>query len=338
MEIQALKIFNSIKLILFLILVLGVITVLTACGDLIKESDTGVCDNAIDARNYETALSVCTSRKDRASAYMGKAGYDIINLLKSSGTTVSQHDVPTNAALGDDDVAGASILNILQLSEAIIAADDARAAAISSSRSNLDNASAELQKYLIESEITDKSPPLDTDEILLNTFAISFAMQLNQLELYDNGSATTKAYPTYDGGGEDVSNLECAAVTNSTSDSDAQAKLKERDGHLWSTERNSMQCYRILEAITELSGSDRFTAFNNFVNWKDAGGTGTLPEPFVTTICEDIGSLKIYLTNLAVNLVELEKKISFSGDNRKAIDDADNSTKILMAAVGCPTS
>jgi len=36
MEIQALKIFNSIKFILFLILVLGVITVLTACGDLVK--------------------------------------------------------------------------------------------------------------------------------------------------------------------------------------------------------------------------------------------------------------------------------------------------------------
>jgi len=55
MEIQALKIFNSIKFILFLILVLGVITVLTACGDLVKESDTGACNSAIDARNYETA-------------------------------------------------------------------------------------------------------------------------------------------------------------------------------------------------------------------------------------------------------------------------------------------
>ena len=56
MEIQALKIFNSIKLILFLNLILGVITVLTACGDLVKESDTGACNSAIDARNYETAI------------------------------------------------------------------------------------------------------------------------------------------------------------------------------------------------------------------------------------------------------------------------------------------
>ena len=30
------------------------------------------------------ALSKCSSRKDKASAYLGKAGYDIVNLLKSS--------------------------------------------------------------------------------------------------------------------------------------------------------------------------------------------------------------------------------------------------------------
>ena len=83
MEIQALKIFNSIKLILCLILVLGVITVLTACGDLVEESDANACNSAIDARDYGTAKSICTDRKDKASAYMGLAGYDIINLLKS---------------------------------------------------------------------------------------------------------------------------------------------------------------------------------------------------------------------------------------------------------------
>ena len=140
MGIQALKIFNSIKLILFLILVLGVITVLTACGDLVKESDTGACDSAIDSRNYDTALTACTSRKDKASAYMGKAGYDIINLIKSSGTPVPKFTTPT--ALGTDDVAGASILNILQLSVANYDNDDARATAIANSRTNLDSASA----------------------------------------------------------------------------------------------------------------------------------------------------------------------------------------------------
>ena len=94
---------------------------LSACGDLVKESDTGACDSAIDARNYDTALSVCTSRKDKASAYMGKAGYDIVNLLKSSGTTTSAYNAPSGVSLGTDDVTGASILNILQLGVDVIA-------------------------------------------------------------------------------------------------------------------------------------------------------------------------------------------------------------------------
>ena len=114
MEIQALKIFNSIKLILFLILVLGVITVLAACGDLVEESETGACDSAIDARNYGEALLVCTEREDKASAYMGLAGYDIINLLKSSGSGVKYDEV--DSGLGTDDVSGLSILNLLRLS------------------------------------------------------------------------------------------------------------------------------------------------------------------------------------------------------------------------------
>ena len=142
MEIQALKIFNSIKLILFLILVLGVITVLTACGDLVEESETGACNSAIDARNYETAKSVCTDRKDKASAYMGLAGFDIINYLKSSvpSAKVKAHTAPSGVSLGTDDFTGASILNILQLSVSVIAENDKRATAISSSKTNLDSA------------------------------------------------------------------------------------------------------------------------------------------------------------------------------------------------------
>ena len=327
MEIQALKIFNSIKLILFLILVLGVITVLTACGDLVKESDANACNSAIDARNYDEALSVCTSRKDKASAYMGKAGYDIINLIKSSGTSVSKYTEPT--ALGTDDVAGASILNILQLSVAAIADNDTRATAISSSRTNLDSASALLQDYL-----TDKSPPLTTDEILLNTFAISFAMQLNQLEIYDNATTTAKPFPTKCESCSHVDNLTCAQVD--ISDSDAQANLRAMDGHLWEKERNGMQCTRILGAIKGIDNTtEQDTAFTNFNAWVDNKTRGKLPEPFATTVCGPIGTLTDYLSNLALNIVELKKTISLSGNNTKAITKADNSTNELLKAVGC---
>jgi hypothetical protein len=301
---------------------------LSACGDLVRESDAGACDSAIDARNYDKAISVCTSRKDKASAYMGKAGYDIINLLKSSGSSTTAYTVPTNAALGIDDVTGGAILNILQRSVAIIPDHTTRGAAIVSSRTNLDSASALLQPYLSE---------LSTDEILLNSFAISFAMQLKQLELYDNATATTKAYPTFVGSAV-VANLKCVAVTNSASDSDAKAKLKFRDGHLWTTERNSMQCVRMLKTVDNSSGdltvAAQTTAFNNFVTWVNNGGTGALPEPFATKVCGEIGSLTTYLKKLTANI----EKLSISGDNTKAITNAKTSTNTLMTALGCPTS
>ncbi|MEC9384642.1 MAG: hypothetical protein VYD06_09385 [SAR324 cluster bacterium] len=306
---------------------LVIFVTLSACGDLVKESDTGACDSAIDARDYDTALSVCTSRKDKASAYMGKAGYDIINLLKSSGTTVSKYTEPT--ALGTDDTAGASILNILQLSVAIIPDNDTRATKISESRTNLDSASALLQDYLGDNS----SDPLDTDEILLNTFAISFAMQLNQLELYDNATATTETFPELDGG-SGVDNLTCAPVV--ISDSDAQAKLKAMDGHLWEKEINGSQCTRILAAIKEVK--DNSTAVSNFNTWVSNGGTGALPEPLDTTVCGPISTLTVYLRKLALNITELGETVSLSGNNTKAITDADNSTKALMTSIGCPTS
>ena len=99
MEIQALKKLNSLKLILFWNLFLAIILVLSACSDFVKESDTGACNNAIDSRNYDTALTVCTSRKDKATAYMGKAGYDIINLLDSSSKPTKKHEEDSNLSL-----------------------------------------------------------------------------------------------------------------------------------------------------------------------------------------------------------------------------------------------
>ena len=324
MEIQALKIFNSIKLILFLILVLGVITVLTACGDLVKESDANACNSAIDARNYDKALSVCTSRKDKASAYMGKAGYDIINLLKSSGTSTSTlTDPTTGSTLGKDDNNGASILNILQLSVANIANKNTRAAAISSSRTNLDNASAQLQPYL-----GDADEPLLADEILLNTFAISFAMQLNQLEIYDNATTSKYIWPV----GDNVTDLDCEEVENVT---DAAAVLIKMDGHIWAAERNGMSCVPMKNAIVGLDSDNYTAAYDNLTAWQDNDSRGLLPEIFREEVCTPVESLTTYMTSLAANIIELKKTISLDGDNTKAITKADNSTNELLKAVGC---
>ena len=297
---------------------------LSSCGDLVKESDDGACNNAIDNRNYDKAISVCTSRKDKASAYMGKAGYDIINLLKSADSSAAAYAVPTNSSLCTDDVTGGAILNILQLSVTIIDDDTTRSDAIVSSRTNLDSASDLLQPYISE---------LSNDELLLNTFALSYAMQLKQLELYDNASTTVLGYPSLVGG-TSVSDLTCVAVANSTTDTDAKAKLKFRDGHLWSTERNYMQCYRLLKTIKDLDGSAQTNAFNNFKSWVAGGASGALPEPFATSVCGEISSLTIYLTKLTANIA----KLTLSGDNTKAITNAKASTNALMIALGCPTS
>ena len=319
MEIRALKIFNSIKLILFLILVLGVITVLTSCGDLVKESDTGACDSAIDARNYDKAVSVCTSRKDKASALMGKAGYDIINLLKSSGSSATAYTAPSGVSLGTDDVAGASILNILQLSVAVLDNDTKRAAAITSSKNNLDSASALLHPYL-----SDNSSPLTTDEIFLNTFALSFAMQLNQIIIYDNATTSTTTTP-----GGSAGSLTCTEVSGAGG-TDAAAMLKPMDGHLWSSERDGMQCARMKSAIDAISGSSAQAAvLVELATWASAGGL--LPTSIRSAVCDPIASMTTYISKLSASV----SKLSLSGDNTKAITNAQTSSNTLMKTVGC---
>ena len=88
--------------------------------------------------------------------------------------------------------------------------------------------------------MNDNSSPLSSDEILLNTFAIAFAMQLDQIMLFDNETTSTSSVPT--GGG-----LTCTQVTGYNTDA-AKAVLIKMDGHLWSSERNGMQCSRVKTA------------------------------------------------------------------------------------------
>jgi len=302
-------------------IILGIFLVLSACGDLVEESDTGACDSAIDSRNYDTALTACTSRKDKASAYMGKAGYDIINMLKSSGSSATAYTEPSGISLGTDDVAGASILNILQRSVAVIDDDDARATAIANSKTNLDSASALLQPYL-----NDNSQPLSTDEILLNTFAISFAMQLHQLESFDKKTTSTTVSPEE---GSNATNLSCKGVSNANLAGD---KLIAMDGHLWSTEMNGMQCKRIKDAIQgQDNASYKAYAYDNLTAWQDNISRGLLPDMFREEVCAPVVSLETYFTDLTANIA----KLSLSGDNTKAITNAQTSSNTLMKAIGC---
>ena len=312
MEIQALKIFNSKNLILFLILVLGVITVITACGDLVKESEKGACDSAMDARDYETAKSVCTDRKDIASAYMGLAGFDIINLLKSSGSSSEKYDV--DPSLGTDDVSGLSILNLLQLSVNEYENDTIRTTKIKDSKNYLDNASALLHPHLNDNSTDD--PPLETDEILLDTFALAFAMQLNQLILYDNATTSTTTWPN--------DNLSCDEANARTA-----SELRAMDGHLWTAERDGIQCNRVLSAIIDLDNDSAAALVMDNLTKRKAGQR--LPDAIYFPVCKPILSLTTYLSKLT----ESVDKLTLKGNNTKAITDAQTSTDNLTKTIGC---
>ena len=254
---------------------------------------------------------------------MGKAGYDIVNLLKSSGSSVTAYTAPSDVELGTDDSSPASILNILQLSVAIISDNDTRATAISSSKTNLDSAYKLLQPSLGDNS----SSPLTTDEILLNTFAISFAMQLNQIILFDNMTTSPYSVPRP----LDNGTLTCSVVSGHDNN-DAKALLIAMDGHIWAAERDGMQCARVLNAYN--AASDKAAAATALAAWVTATADGSkvkLPAPFYDAVCPSFESLTDYLTDLAANI----EKISLSGDNTKAITNAKTSTDTLMKTIGC---
>ena len=246
---------------------------------------------------------------------MGLAGYDIINLLKSSGSSATAYTAPSGVSLGTDDVAGASILNILQLSVAVLDNDTTRAAAITSSKNNLDSASALLHPYL-----SDNSSPLTTDEIFLNTFALSFAMQLNQIIIYDNATTSTSTIPS-------GSPLTCGEVSGADGTA-AAAMLKAMDGHLWSSESDGMQCARVKAALEALEGDDLTDAISALSSWS-AGNL--LPIEIRSAVCDPIASMTTYISKLADSV----SKLKLSGDNTKAITNAQTSSDTLMKTVGC---
>ena len=324
MSTQELKVFNSLKKIILWSAFYGILIALSGCGDFVKETDAEACNKAIDERDYDTALSTCTSRKDKATAYMGKAGYDIVNLLKSSSTAPSAYTAPSGVSLGTDDISGATILNILQLSTDVYDNDTIRATKIKDSKNFLDNASGLLHKHL-----HDNSSPLSMDEILLDTYAIAFAMQLNQIILYDNGTTGDNMTPS-----GTVDNLTCTNVTGDNG-TEAKEKLKAMDGHLWSSEMVGVQCRSIKNAIEGTTwNSDNFSdLIDNLSNRGDNGGL--LPISIRKTICDPVESLKKYILALVDNIDTIGEKLSLSGDNTKAITNAQSSTDNLTKAVGC---
>ena len=215
-------------------------------------------------------------------------------------------------------------MNILQLSTAVISDDTKRATAVTNSKNYLDNATALLHPYL-----SDNSSPLSADEILLNTFALAFSMQLFQVITYDNATTATSVVPSVS---ESDGSLSCPPVSGANG-TEAQAMLKAMDGHLWTTERNAIQCQRMKTTIDSLSTSDKNAVLVELANWASAGGL--LPSAIRTAICDPLASLLTYLSKLTDSVDKLKNSITVTGDNTKAITDAQTSTNTLLKQVGC---
>jgi len=318
MREKELKVINSLKEIFFWSLLSGIFFLLSGCGDFVKETDAEACNKAIDKRDYDAALSACESRKDKATAWMGKAGYDIVNLLKASSSAPSAYTAPTGVELGTDDISGASILNILQLSTDVISDDTERATAINNSMNYLDNVST-----LLHADIMDNGTSVSADEILLNTFALAFSMQLYQVITYDNATTASSIVPNAD----NISNLTCPEVSGADG-TEAQSMLKAMDGHLWTTERNAVQCQLMKTAIESLSAQDIQDVTDNLSSWTEGS---QLPEEISDLVCNPVNKLVEYLAKLTNSV----NKLNLSGDNTKAITDAQTSTNTLLTKIGC---
>ena len=66
------------------ILFVFTVVFLISCGDLQKPSATSKCDDALNSSNWDVAISNCSSSKSKGDAYMGKAGFTVINLTKDA--------------------------------------------------------------------------------------------------------------------------------------------------------------------------------------------------------------------------------------------------------------
>ena len=315
MSAQELKVFNSKKKIILSVFS-GILIALSGCGDLVEESETEACNKAIDERDYDAALSACTSKKDQATAWMGKAGYDIVNLIKASSSAPSAHTKPSS--LGTDDPSGAVIMNILQNSTDVISDDTKRASAIIDSKNYLDNASGLLHPYLNDNS--------SMDVILLDTYAIAFAMQLDQTIMYDNGTTVTSIIPSGSAG-----SLSCDNPVDVSDSTEAQTTLKPMDGHIWTKERDYVQCM-IMKTAVESLNSGQAATINQLQDWTLGSD---LPPAISDLVCAPLSDLIKYLTKLKDNIKRIGENLSLSGDNTKAIKNAESSADNLTKAMGC---
>jgi len=109
------------------------------------------------------------------------------------------------------------------------------------------------------------------------------------------------------------------------------------DGHLWTAERDGIQCNRLKSAIDALDNNTAAALVMDNLTKRKAGQR--LPDAIYLPVCKPILSLTGYLDNLTESISKLATlsgdNTTLSGDNTKAITDAQTSTDNLTKTVGC---
>ena len=143
--------------------------------------------------------------------------------------------------------------------------------------------------------------------------------------IFDNETTSKTTFPS-----GNAETLLCVQVDNVE---DNTSVLIPTDGHIWTAERNGMMCARVKNAVDALDDATDEAAL--IVELAALNEGAPLPDSIFDTVCGPLNSMTEYLSDLALNLTELKKAISLSGDNTKVITNAQTSTDTLIKTIGC---
>ncbi len=243
------------------------------CSDLISEDEDSACKGALSDRDYDTAISKCSDRADLAAAYMGKAGYDIINLLESSENKIKAiTDTSATDVLGTENVGFAFSINALRLSEKDIPDESQREAA-------METAKEALEEVI---DLYENASNQSNTELVLETFATMFAVSLEMVLLLDIGIATTLSISDSSLAATLVASTGKHLITDDSSipsnfvDTTSLADstntvgvvMKKLDGRIWAKEQNLALFYDSfnLSAASQLALGTSDSTLNMYGN------------------------------------------------------------------------
>ncbi|MGK5092423.1 hypothetical protein WDW89_10485 [Deltaproteobacteria bacterium TL4] len=322
----------SLRNSIWISIILLTLGVLAGCADgSSSQSDASACETAFNERKYAVALEKCKTRKDIAGAYLGLAGYDIINLIESTENSVSAKKDPTaGKLLGTDTTAGASVLNIFKIGEGQYANKADRVTAINTSQTYLGSAID-----LLKDESADD---LSEDEILIEIFATLFSTVLSYVDLLDVGIASASSTPILSEDFTDASGnpdplklilfnpavhtlLACGTIDG------VDDVVIEADGHVWAGEQNNAICQIFLNAAN----------VTTIVNETIANGTLTINANRVSAaVCSSLSPMVRKFALFTAALAKLVVKVgSDSVSSSATISNSTGAINDLLATYGC---